>query len=167
MQMTDVRRREDDRTGGQHVDEVGRRAHHHLPTPAGESVLAFEAEDRMHVVRVGADELGDRQGGIRRCNNGLLAGVAILPEATTVHDDPTGPVLRVDDENAAWADDHMVHVRESSTGPPDVVQCCPSRWERGQDLRRGGLTLSALLEQLGRPIETLRLLPRPTRDFTR
>jgi hypothetical protein len=57
-----------------------------------------------------------------------------------VHANGLGPVLCVDDSDAAVADHEVVHVRASRAGPPSIVQNGPSLIGQ-QSQVRGGLWL--------------------------
>src|SRR5207248_2780580 len=97
-----------------------------------------------------------------RCLAGRIdfaaAPIAALPKDTRANLHPPGPVLRVDDEQACRADQHVVDVRPGTSGPAAVIEAGIA--VRGEGVERSGdgkLTLSTARECRGALLQPSRL----------
>jgi hypothetical protein len=146
--VSDLLRAKADRTRGEHLHKVGRRADRHLMASARQVVLPDEAQHRVNPRGVRPDQLGDCQSGVGGGGDGSLAGVTVLMQVAAVQGDPASPILGVDDEHAARTNDYVVHVRPLTAGPPHVVQRRPGQWEQGQNLGSCDLPVGSRVVQL-------------------
>lgn len=93
--------------------------------------------------------LGSNEGrdGRSRVGDGLqlsIPAISVLPEDSVGEGDISGPVLGIDDEDAAGTDCHVVQVSERASGPVDVVKCEPAVLaESVESLADPSLTLGA------------------------
>jgi len=104
------------------------------------------------MARVRPDELGDGQRGVRRASDGLLTGPSVLAQVPAVNGDVTGPILGVDDEDAAGAKQHMVNIGQPAPGPSHVMNGSPIRRQRRQHICGSCFACRALFEELRTPL---------------
>jgi hypothetical protein len=88
----------------------------------------------------------DRGGGDR--GDCALSLTSILDEHLVAHLDVPGPVLGVDDEDAARTDDDVVEVGALTSWPREVVEHDPLLGQRLERTGHSGLALGPPLPQL-------------------